>query len=322
VQSQTQRLLSFSQAMEGFLLAKAAEGRSPCTLADYAGSANKLAAWLDARDLGEAPVADLDTHHLRQFLADLRQRQPPLSPKSLKNVHTFLSSFWSWLGAEFGLPHMVRGTIQAPKAPPPAMKLPTPKDIERMLKACDYAREARTVGRQTFRMRRPTARRDKAIILTLIDTGVRARELCGLTVGDVDLSDGSALVRYGKGGKQRMVYLGKRARKALWRYLASDRPGARPDDALFVGLHGGPLAPNGLSQLVRKLGRRVGVDVSPHVLRHWFATEFLRGGGNTLVLRRLLGHVSDELLARYAEIAEADLRAAHERASPVDRLRL
>jgi len=322
MQPATRRLLSFAQAVEGFMLTKSAEGLSRSTLADYRGSVQKLSVWLEGQGLAGVAVDQLTTLHLRRFLADLQHRDPPLAPKTIRNVYTFLSSFWSWLGVEFGFPHILRGAIRPPRANPPAMRLPTQEELERLLRACEWSREAHTVGREPFRMRRPTARRDVAILLTLVDTGLRAQELCRLTLADLDKNDGSLLVRFGKGRKQRIAYLGKRARRALWRYLATDRQGAKPDEALFMGLGGRPLTVSGLSQLVRKLGRRVGVKVSPHMLRHVFATEFLRGGGSTLVLRRLLGHASDGLLARYAEIAEVDLKAAHDAASPVDRLRL
>jgi len=306
--------ISISQAVDGFLLAKAAEGRSRHTLADYRYCFGLLLHWLGA----DVPVDSITTESLRRFLASLQGR---LSPKTVKNVHTALASLWTWLGQELGLPHVVKG-IRPPKANPPAWHLPTREDIERLLKACDCSVEARPGNRRAFHMKLPLALRNRCIILVLVDSGLRAQELCSLTLADVDLATGSILVRHGKGNKQRIVYIGKATRRLLWRYVAACRKGARPEEPFFVNQRGKPLTVGRLTHLVRDLGRRAGVKVWPHLLRHVFATEFLRGGGNLLTLQRLLGHASTSLLARYAEIAQADLRAAHEAASPADRWRL
>ena len=106
------------------------------------------------------------------------------------------------------------------------------------------------------------------------------------------------------------------------RNVAAEREGAGPADPLFTGRGGNALTADALSHLIHDLGERAGVKVWPHLLRHAFATQFLRGGGSVWALRRLLGHVSDALLTRYAEIVEADLQAAHAEASPADRWRL
>ncbi len=313
---------SVSRAAEGWLLHLAAEGRSKHTLADYSYDIRFLVAWLQASGRPDLPAVDLTTDDLRHFLADLRQRQPPLGAKTLKNVYTALSSFWSWLGVELGVAHILKGHLSPPRASPPAIQIPTREQIERLLKACDQTREAKTRGRRGFRMKRRTGLRDRCVVLIFLDTGLRAQELCSLTMQDVDLASGSILVRRGKGDKARVVYAGKATRRALWRYVAGERQGAGPRDPLFLGLGGRTLSRGGLERVIRGLGRKAGFACWPHLLRHTFATEFLRGGGTTLALRRLLGHVSDALLARYAQLAECDLQAAHASASPADRWRL
>lgn len=171
-------------------------------------------------------------------------------------------------------------------------------------------------------MQRVNGVRDKAIVLTLLDAGLRASELCALTIEDADLSSGRILVQHGKGGKGRITYLGNAARRAVWRYL-NHRGDARQDDPLFVTREDRPLNPDQLGKLFHRLGLRAGVsDLHPHRLRHSFATEFLRNGGNLLGLQRLLGHSSLVMVQRYAAIAEADLARAHETGSPADRWRL
>lgn len=101
----------------------------------------------------------------------------------------------------------------------------TQEEIESMLKACTYSREAETFMRRKFAMRRPTANRDQAILLTLLDSGIRASEFSALRVDDFEAKRGKLEIRHGveggaKGGKGRVVYLGKTARHAVWRYLA------------------------------------------------------------------------------------------------------
>jgi site-specific recombinase XerD len=130
----------------------------------------------------------------------------------------------------------------------------------------------------------------------------------------------------GKGNKQRRLYFGARTAKALWAYLNEE---ARdPEGALFLAdngpYDGEPLTRHGLLQLVRRLGRKAGIETarcSPHTFRHTFAIEFLRAGGNVFTLKELLGHTTLAMVNRYVALAQADLEAQHRRFSPGDRLR-
>jgi len=202
------------------------------------------------------------------------------------------------------------------------------EEVEALLKACEFCREANTRDRRRFTMRRPTARRDRAIILTLLDTGLRATELCSLTIGDVDQKMGRIEVKHGprggaKGNKGRVVFLGKSARRVLWRYLAEREDGEDPDAPLFLGIFNRPLNKNGLRQLIAGLGKKAEVkDCYPHRFRHTFAITYLRAGGDLFTLQALLGHSTLDMVRRYARIAEIDIQQAHRRASPADNWRL
>ena len=151
------------------------------------------------------------------------------------------------------------------------------EEVEALLKACDYCEEARTADRHRFAMRRSTANRDRAIILTLLDTGLRASELCALTIGDVDQKTGKVHVKHGqrggaKGGKGRLVFLGKAARRALWRYLVTRDEGEGPDAPLSVGKLNRVFNKNALRQLMARLGKKAQVaNCHPHRFRHTFA---------------------------------------------------
>jgi integrase/recombinase XerD len=135
-------------------------------------------------------------------------------------------------------------------------------------------------------MRRPTAKRDRAIVLTLLDTGLRATELCSLKIEDIDPKTGRVQVKHGlaggaKGKKGRVAFLGKTARRAVWRYLAEREDGEDPGAPLFLGKFERPMNKDVLRRLIKRLGERAGVsNCHPHRFRHTFAITYLRSGGD------------------------------------------
>jgi len=177
-------------------------------------------------------------------------------------------------------------------------------------------------------MRRPTSRRDRAIILMLLDTGLRASELCKLRVGDIDLRTGRVEIRHGpgggaKGGKGRIVFVGKTARRSVWRHLAERADGDDQKAPLFTGRGARPLTRDSLRLLIKSIAARARIEnCFPHRFRHTFAITYLRCGGDVFTLQAILGHSTLEMVRRYARIAEVDLAAAHRRASPGDNWRL
>ena len=164
--------------------------------------------------------------------------------------------------------------------------------------------------------------------MTLLDTGLRAMEICSLRIGDVNLKTGRVEVKHGviggaKGGKGRTVFLGKAARRAVWRYLANIEDGDDQDAPLFLAKGDRKMTPNGLRQLIKGLAEKAGVvNAYPHKFRHTFAITYLRSGGDVLTLQALLGHSTLDMVRHYARIAEIDIEHAHRRASPVDNWRL
>jgi len=323
--------LSLSKAITGFLHYKTAEGLSPTTLDSYRRILDKWVA-----HVGDIEVDQVTTQDLRAYLAWLRTDYKPcrlaggdhpLSPKTIRNVWVALSSFFTWASVEFDLANPMEA-VPAPRFEVAPVEPFSKEDVEALLKACEFCREANTRDRRRFTMRRPTARRDRAIILTLLDTGLRATELCSLTVGDVDQKTGRIEVKHGprggaKGNKGRVVFLGKPARRVLWRYLAEREDGEDPDAPLFLGIFNRPLNKNGLRQLIAGLGKKAEAkDCYPHRFRHTFAITYLRAGGDLFTLQALLGHSTLDMVRRYARIAEIDIQQAHRRASPADNWRL
>jgi integrase/recombinase XerD len=308
-----------NRLIQGFLLAKQAEGCSSATLHDYRAGLRHLSRWM--AEVGHEDPGGLTAADLKAFLASLRSLSRPLKPKTIYNVWVALKSFYRWWSEETGKPSPM-ASVPAPKTTVPVIEPLSRDQVAAILRACDLTREATTTWRRSFVMRRDTALRDRAIVLVLLDTGVRAAELCDLKVGDIDLTTGRVIVRKGKGGRGRTVYLGKAARRAVWRYL-SQREDAAASDPLFVGRNDRPLAGSSLHRLIRRLGERAGVrNLHPHRFRHSFATEFLRNGGDLLSLQRLLGHRGLEMVRRYAEITDTDLERVHRGGSPADQWRL
>lgn len=319
--------ITLSQAIEGFNLAKRAEQLSPHTLADYNTTFRKLVVWWGDLD----PYLDeVTTDDLREFLDGMSRKtihprgiapRPPrkLSRKSILNIHTGISALWAWALAEgYVDTHIVR-QIRVAKPEPPAIMPLSQDDVVAMLEACDYTREYQRPGQVSCRHTRLTAERDKLIIKILLDTGLRVSELCDLTIGDVDLKNRRLRVM-GKGSKERLVPIGSKLAKAMWRYLAT-RPAAKTSEPFLVDGQNGEyaLSRHAVARLLRRIGDRAGVSgVHPHKFRHTFAITYLRNGGQEMALMRTLGHTNMTMTSRYARQAQADIERNHRDASPLD----
>jgi integrase/recombinase XerD len=163
--------------------------------------------------------------------------------------------------------------------------------------------------------------RDRAMLETLYATGLRVTELVSLGVLDLSLTDGVVRVVMGKGGKDRLVPMGAEAQHWVERYLREGRPsllGPRRSDALFVTGRGGPMTRQAFWLLVRKYAVRAGIraPISPHVLRHAFATHLLNHGADLRVVQLLLGHADISTTQIYTHVARERLRQLHERHHP------
>jgi integrase/recombinase XerD len=167
----------------------------------------------------------------------------------------------------------------------------------------------------------PYALRMRAIIMLLLDTGLRASETCSISIKDIHLKEGYIIV-FGKGDKERRVEFGPRTGQAIWKYLTS-RGKTEPHEALFISRTGYRLSRDHLAGRVHALGVKAGVEnCHPHRFRHTFAVMFMRNGGSSLALQRLLGHSTMEMVRQYVKLSDVDLAQAHRRASPVENLRL
>ena len=274
-----------------------------------------LAAWLDFCARTKVDARKAKREDVTRYLEKLRTGKPPapraLSPASVARMLVSLRAFYRFLVREryvetdptvaVGMPRRVRAL---PKAIPLA-------DVERLIEL--PARD--TLGR-----------RDRALLETLYGTGIRISELAALDVDDLDLDSGSIRVRSGKGAKGRVVPLGRPARRALGDYVTVARPElttrARrsPGGAVFLNARGGRLSRQGCWKILKGYARVAGLEerVSPHSLRHSFATHMLDRGADIRVVQELLGHASLTTTQVYTLVSDRRLRevylAAHPRA--------
>jgi len=281
-----------------FLADCAARGLSPRTIEQYAWAIGSFRGFLGG-DPASQVLAQLEPDGVRAWAAALRSHRAPASVASAVRA---LKVFGSWVAREQYASSDPLGRVRVPRVPDPLI-LP----LER-------AQVARLMGAAP-----PTVR---CAIAILVDTGLRAGELCGLRAEDV--LDGQLRVREAKGGRERLVPYGRAVRSEIRAYVTRGRPWPieAASEPLLVGARGHALTPHALGAALRRLGRRThvaGVRVSPHTFRHTFAREFLLNGGGELALQRVLGHTSLDMVRRYARLTDVDIETIHETASPLDR---
>lgn len=326
--------LRLSQACEGMIREKAAIGRSSHTIADYRVSFRKLLMYFE----DDPSIASIARKQLVDFFAWLQHEyvsEPDgvaprgkirLSPKSIRNIHTNLSALWTWSVQEEFVAENIVSTIEKPRFSPPEVIPLTKDDLVRLLGACDKSRTWKT---RSSSASRPTSERDKAIIKLLLDTGIRASELCEILFQDLNLRDHTLIVRGkgpGRGHKERVVHLSKSTGQSVWKYLLPRMETIRETDNVFVvgtSEEWRPMTRHVLWKLLKRIGERAGVNnVYPHKFRHTFGIAYLRNGGDLFTLQDLLGHSDLSMVRRYARIAQVDRDKAHRIASPVKNWRL
>jgi len=281
---------------------QAARGASPHTLRAYRGDLDSLLEFLTARDVTD-PRA-VDARALRAFLATLDEQG--LSRTSIQRRLSAVRSFFRHLLRQRKIDaHPAQG-LRAARVRRPLPRALEVAEVERLLASPD--------------VEQPLGRRDRALLECMYSAGTRAAEVVGLDRGDLDLARGVALLR-GKGKKERLAPLGSHAVAALRAYLADParpRPTPRAGSAVFVNHRGGRLTTRSLGRIVETACRKAGLlrSVSPHSLRHSFATHLLDRGADLRSVQELLGHAHLVTTQIYTHVSVERLRSIYEQAHP------
>ena len=277
------------------------KGRSANTLAAYRRDLAAYEAWLAARH----GTGEVDEATVAEYVAHLRQSG--LAPASVARALVAVRSLYRFLAQEGGARTDPSSDLRPPRVPESIPKALTEAEVASLLAAVTGTG--------------PLALRDRAVLEVLYGTGVRISELIGLSVGDLVVEEQLARV-FGKGGKERLVPLGRYARDALVAWLS---PGGRPTlvpphwarrgdaDAVFLNNRGGRLTRQGAWGIVRHYGVLAGLDgrLSPHVLRHSCATHMLDHGADIRVVQELLGHASISTTQVYTKVSPERLKSAY-----------
>jgi len=292
---------SWEQAIDGYMRELGTRGVSHNTLRAYRADLGELAGWASERDRAPATLAYRD---LRAYAAALSDRG--LARSSTARKLTAIRSFHD---------HLVRAGKAAQN---PAELLPTPKAHSKLPRVLGPDEVAKLLDR--IPATTPLEVRDRAIFELTYSCGLRAEEVVNLDVGSVDFDSESVRV-HGKGSKTRIVPIGEPAQRALERYVERARPalaGGSSESALFLSRRGRRLSTSDVRRRLALWVREAAVagHISPHTLRHSFATHLLEGGADLRSIQELLGHSSVSTTQVYTRVEPSRLRREYARSHP------
>lgn len=277
------------------------EGLSRNTLESYRRDLVQFAEWLEkhaGKNLLRAERVDVERH--------LAARFPLAKPRSISRLISSLKRFYRFALRENQVTVDPTQQIGAPKLPRSLPKSLSEAEVESLLKAAD---DSQMLGL-----------RDRAMLETLYATGLRVSELVGMKVSEVSLDMGVVRVM-GKGSKERLVPLGEESLDWIRRYLREGRPAildGQLSDSLFVTQRGGAMTRQAFWYLIKRYAVQAGIhkSLSPHVLRHAFATHLLNHGADLRVVQMLLGHADISTTQIYTHVARERLKQLHARHHP------
>lgn len=293
-----------TQYMAGFQhYLKAEIGLSENTLLAYRRDLTRFMAWY--HDHGPAKIQQVNLEFLTRYLQDLHDHQ--YAATSIARHLVSLKMFFRYLVLESILPESTVELVNSPKLWQHLPKVLSPEKVDELIAS-------------PTRMDR-TPLRDRALLALMYATGCRASEVCGIAIRDIHLADGYCRC-VGKGNKERIVSLNPVARAAVEAYLQHERPKLNPSEdptgPLLVSRTGKSLSRITVWKLVKRYAARIGAsrEISPHTLRHSFATHMLAGGAEIRALQELLGHASIRTTQIYTQVDHSRLKSIHEKCHP------
>jgi integrase/recombinase XerD len=292
---------TISQIIQGFLKDRTASGLSPLTIKYYTVELGIFQKYCDEQQAVD--IEDITAPFLRDFLIYLAEERGR-NNGGAHSVYRAVKALLRWWERE------------TDDYRNPIIKVKAPKVVNNPIPGVPLDNVFSMVtDSKSGRMKE----RDTAILLTLIDSGLRAAEFCKLNIGDIDPITGDLFVNRGKGGKNREGFLGAETRKALRTYLRW-RGAASPDDPLWITDEGDRLKYGSLRSLVRRRAKHSNLEDVPglHDFRREFATRMKEAGVDDMDLAELMGHSRIETTRRYVSNSNDRLRSLHHKASPVD----
>lgn len=306
--------MDLGRAVETYLRHVALErGLSDHTVAAYRRDLAVYTEWLVARGIGDTDAVTPAT--VAEFAAERASAEPPPAASSLARLQSSVRGLHRFLVREGRADDDPSGRLRPPKAPRRLPKALSIAQVEQLLDAAGP-----TPGSEDATAADPSAVRDRALLELLYATGARVSEIAQLDVDDT--AHGDVLRVRGKGAKERIVPVGSYARAAVDAYLTRVRPGwaakGRATPRLFLGVRGAPLSRQSAWLIIQTAAERAGLTahVSPHTLRHSFATHLLQGGADVRVVQELLGHASVATTQIYTHVSVDALRDVYATAHP------
>ncbi|MDT8901281.1 tyrosine recombinase XerC [Anaeroselena agilis] len=288
-----------------FRYLKVQKNASPHTVTNYRADLDHFLAFAAAKlGMDEVPLAAVTPILIRAYLANLKDED--YARRTIARKMAALRSFFRHLCREAVLAENPFSAVRTPKLEKRLPSFLDPGEMTALLELPDKS----SLGR-----------RDAAILELLYATGMRVSELAGLAVRDVDLDSGYALV-YGKGAKERVVPVGRKAVAAVKLYLDLARPRLVPagedHQTLFVNKRGGPLTDRSVRRVVDKYVEALAITkhVSPHTIRHTFATHLLNNGADLRSVQELLGHVNLSTTQLYTHVTKERIKSVYSQAHP------
>ena len=293
---------SIADAWAVFRLHCKAQRYRPKTIQDYEFKLLPFFKWLSAQDATN--LDDITAYHLRLYLVEKQvaergtPRERAASGHTTHGIARCLRAFFNFCVTEAWLSESPMKTVKMPRRPKRILEAYTTPEIKALLRAAKDDRE-------------------RALLNTLLDTGVRASECANIQMADIRLENNSILIRAGKGEKDRIVYFGAKTAGCLIRHLR----GMKPSDYVWANSHNGKrLLYRGFAKLLRVLGARVHIHCTAHKFRRTFAINSLRNGMNVYLLAKLMGHEDISILKPYLDLLEADLQHGQMSYGVVDNL--
>jgi len=310
---------SFDELIQEYELCNHAEGKSPKTISWYNDILRQYSRYLKNCNLA-TEIKDFSVSSVRDYILYLRNkpkydnhpytpRQTQLlSPRTIQCHVRALKAFSTWLYREGYSSENILLNYRLPRAPSKIIEPLSEEEINKIINCIN-------IGSQI-------GVRNRAILVTVIDTGLRASEIANISLADINLNDGYIKVM-GKGAKERIVPIGKYVQMILWSYIDKVRPEPinHKTNNLFLSRSGKPITVNAIKLIFSRLAKSSNVSrLYAHLCRHTFAINYLMNGGDIFSLKEILGHTTLDMVNHYLHFTSAQITALHRMYSPMDKL--